>query len=138
MLQLTTLTVAAEVLCNTSHEQNMSTHAHSQCTGCDKGSLTLTTVSGLWTTSISPAHTNRQGRYRGGFRRHLVKHTQHFNYAHSTCIQTLSVQVCDVGVWLKILLILITVKVPVPNEQCEHEWFLKTSFSKLQDSAKLV
>ena len=39
MLQLTTLTAAAQVPCNASHEQNTRTHAHSQCTGCDRGSL---------------------------------------------------------------------------------------------------
>ena len=61
MLQLTTPTAAAQVPCNASHEQNTSTHAHSQCTGCERtGSLALTTASGLWTACISPAHTNRQ------------------------------------------------------------------------------
>ena len=63
MLQLTTPTVAAQVPCNASHEQNTRTHAHSQCTGCDRGFLSLTAASDLlWVTSISPAHTNRQGR----------------------------------------------------------------------------
>ena len=60
MLQLTTPTAAGQVPCNASHEQNTSTHAHSQCTGCDRGSLSMTPASGLLTTSISPAHTNRQ------------------------------------------------------------------------------
>ena len=64
MLQLTTPTAAAQVPCNASHEQNTRTHAHSQCTGCDRGSLSLMATSDLlWVTSISPAHTNRQGRY---------------------------------------------------------------------------
>ena len=63
MLQLTTPTAAAQVPCNASHEQNTRTHAHSQCTGCDRGSLSLTAASDLlWVTSISPAHTSRQGR----------------------------------------------------------------------------
>ena len=63
MLQLTTPTAAAQVPCNASHEQNTRTHAHSQCTGCDRGSLSLTLASDLlWVTSIPPAHTNRQGR----------------------------------------------------------------------------
>ena len=63
MLQLTMPTAAAQVPCNASSEQNTRTHAHSQCTGCDRGSLSLTAASDLlWVTSISPAHTNRQGR----------------------------------------------------------------------------
>ena len=57
MLQLTTPTAAAQVPCNASHEQNTRTHAHSQCTGCDRGSLSLTPASGLRTISISPART---------------------------------------------------------------------------------
>ena len=62
MLQLTTPSATAQLPCNASYEQNMSTHAHSQCTGCERtGSLSLMAVSDLlWTTSISPAHTNRQ------------------------------------------------------------------------------
>ena len=72
MLQLTTLTAAAQVPCNASHEQNTRTHAHSQCTGCDRGSLSLTAALDLlWVTSISPAHTNRQGKY-GWHRRHIA------------------------------------------------------------------
>ena len=64
MLQLTTPTAAAQVPCNASHEQNTNTHAHSQCTGCDRGSLSLTAASDLlWMTSISPAHTNKQWKY---------------------------------------------------------------------------
>ena len=63
MLQLTTPTAAAQVPCNASHEQNTRTHAHSQCTGCDRGSLSLMATSDLlWVISISPAHTSRQGR----------------------------------------------------------------------------
>ena len=60
MVQLTMPTAAGQVPCNASHEQNTSTHNHSQCTGCDRGSLSLTPASGLLTTSISPVHINRQ------------------------------------------------------------------------------
>ena len=62
MLKLTTPSATARLPCNASYEQNMSTHAHSQCTGCERtGSLSLTAASDLlWATSISPAPTNRQ------------------------------------------------------------------------------
>ena len=62
MLQQTTPRATTRLPCSASHEQNTSTHAHSQCTGCERtGSLSLTAASGLlWATSISPAHTNRQ------------------------------------------------------------------------------
>ena len=62
MLQLTTPTAAGQVSCNASHEQNTRTHAHSQCTGCDRRYLSLTPASDLlWVTSISPAHTSQTG-----------------------------------------------------------------------------
>ena len=72
MLQLTTPTAAAQVSCNASHEQNTRTHAHSQCTGCDRGSLSLTPASGLRTISISPARTPKTVSGRG-----VGENTQH-------------------------------------------------------------
>ena len=77
MLQLTTPSAATRLPCSASHEQNTSTHAHSQCTGCERtGSLSLTAASDLlWATSISPAHTNRQGR--------LGWHQMAFSYAYT-------------------------------------------------------
>ena len=72
MLQLTTPTAAAQVPCNASHEQNTRTHAHSQCTGCDRGFLSLTLASGLRTISISPARTPKTVSGRG-----LGENTQH-------------------------------------------------------------
>ena len=63
-LQLTTPSATARLPCSASHEQNTSTHAHSQCTGCERtGSLSLTAGSDLpWATSISPAHTSTDRR----------------------------------------------------------------------------
>ena len=45
-----------------SYEHNTSTCVHSQCTGCERtGSLSMRATSDmLWTTSLSPAHNNRQ------------------------------------------------------------------------------
>ena len=57
MLQLTTPSATVQLPYSASYEQNTSTHAHSQCTGCERtGSLSLTAASDLlWTTFTSPA-----------------------------------------------------------------------------------
>ena len=83
---LTTPTATGQLPCNASREQNTSTHAHSQCTGCDRGSLSHMAASDLlWTTPISPAYTNRQGRF--GW--HWKTLDKAFMYLHNTFIQTL-------------------------------------------------
>ena len=76
-LQLTTPSATAQLPCSASHEQNTSTHAHSQCTGCERtGSLSLTAASGLlWTTSISPAHTPTDRGGWGAWHQKAFSHT---------------------------------------------------------------
>ena len=55
MLQLTTPSATARLPCSASHEQNMSTHAHSQCTGCERTGSPTAASDPIWATFTSPA-----------------------------------------------------------------------------------